>query len=37
MRISLSVPVGKLKELKKCYRIINGDERSTAVLKPAGQ
>jgi len=33
----LSVPVGKLEELKKFYRIINGDERSTAVLKPAGQ
>jgi len=32
----LTVPVDKLDELKKFYRIIAGDERSTAVLKPAG-
>jgi hypothetical protein len=30
----LSVPVSKVDELKKLYRIIAGDERSTAVLKP---
>ena len=30
----LSVPVSKADELKKFYRIISGDERSTAVLKP---
>jgi hypothetical protein len=32
----LSVPVSKVEELKKLYRIIAGDERNTAVLKPAG-
>jgi transglutaminase-like putative cysteine protease len=32
----LSVPVGKVDDLKKLYRIIAGDERNTAVLKPAG-
>ncbi|HXY01070.1 MAG TPA: DUF3857 and transglutaminase domain-containing protein [Candidatus Limnocylindrales bacterium] len=32
----LSVPVTKVDELKKLYRIIAGDERNTAVLKPAG-
>ncbi len=31
----LSVPVSKAEELKKFYRIIATDERSTAVLKPA--
>jgi hypothetical protein len=31
----LSVPVNKADELKKFYRIIAGDERSTAVLKPS--
>ncbi len=31
----LSVPVSKAEELKKFYRIIAGDERNTAVLKPA--
>jgi len=31
----LSVPVSKADELKKFYRIIAGDERSTAVLKPS--
>jgi hypothetical protein len=31
----LSVPVAKADELKKFYRLIAGDERSTAVLKPA--
>jgi hypothetical protein len=33
----LSVPVAKAEELKKFYRIIAGDERSTAVVKPKGQ
>ena len=33
----LSVPVSKLDELKKFYRIIAGDERNTAVIKPSGQ
>ncbi len=32
----LSVPVDKLAQLKAFYRIIAGDERSTAVLKPKG-
>jgi len=31
----LSVPVSRAEELKKFYRIIAGDERNTAVLKPA--
>lgn len=31
----LSVPVSKADELKKFYRIISGDERNTAVLKPS--
>jgi hypothetical protein len=31
----LSVPVSKAEELKRFYRIIAGDERNTAVLKPA--
>jgi hypothetical protein len=30
----LSVPLGKVEDLKKLYRIIAGDERNTAVLKP---
>ena len=30
----LSVPLSKVDDLKKFYRIIAGDERSTAVLKP---
>ena len=30
----LSVPVNKLDELKKFYRVIAGDERNTAVLRP---
>jgi hypothetical protein len=30
-----SVPLSKVEELKKLYRIIAGDERNTAVLKPA--
>jgi hypothetical protein len=30
----LSVPVAKVEDLKKLYRIIAGDERNTAVLKP---
>lgn len=33
----LSVPVSKVEDLKKLYRIIAGDERNTAVLKPVGQ
>jgi len=32
----LSVPVEKLEQLKSFYRVIVGDERNTAVLKPAG-
>jgi hypothetical protein len=32
----LSVPVDKMDQLKKFYRMIATDERSTAVLKPAG-
>ena len=32
----LSVPVSKVEDLKKLYRIIAGDERNNAVLKPAG-
>jgi hypothetical protein len=32
----LSVPLNKVEELRKLYRIIAGDERNTAVLKPAG-
>jgi hypothetical protein len=31
----LSVPVSRAQELKKFYRIIAGDERNTAILKPA--
>ena len=30
----LSVPLGKVEDLKKLYRMIAGDERNTAVLKP---
>ena len=30
----LSVPVSKIEELKKLYRVIASDERNTAVLKP---
>jgi hypothetical protein len=30
-----SVPVSKVEDLKKLYRIIASDERNTAVLKPA--
>jgi len=32
----LSVPVSKMGDLKKFYRMIAADERNTAVLKPAG-
>jgi hypothetical protein len=32
----LSVPVEKMDQLKKLYRIIATDERNTAVLRPAG-
>jgi len=32
----LSVPLNKVEELKKLYRMIAGDERNTAVLKPVG-
>jgi len=31
----LSVPLSKVEDLKKLYRAIAGDERNTAVLKPA--
>jgi len=31
----LTVPVSKAEDLKKLYRVIAGDERNTAVLKPA--
>ena len=30
----LSVPISKMEDLKKFYRMIAGDERNTAVLKP---
>jgi hypothetical protein len=33
----LSVPPSKAEELKKFYRIIASDERSTAVLAPSGK
>lgn len=32
----LSVPVSKMEDLKKFYRMIASDERNTAVLKPVG-
>ena len=32
----LTVPVTKIEDLKKLYRIIAGDERNNAVLKPVG-
>lgn len=32
----LTVPVDQLDQLKKFYRLVAGDERNTAVLKPAG-
>ena len=32
----LSVPVERVEELKKFYRIVAGDERNNAVLKPVG-
>jgi transglutaminase-like putative cysteine protease len=32
----VSVPLDKMEDLKKFYRIIGSDERGTAVLKPAG-
>jgi hypothetical protein len=32
----LSVPVSKMDELKKFYRMIATDERNTAVLRPVG-
>jgi hypothetical protein len=31
----VSIPLAKIEELKKLYRAIAGDERNTAVLKPA--
>jgi hypothetical protein len=31
----LSVPLNKVEDLKKLYRVIAGDERNTAVLRPA--
>jgi hypothetical protein len=33
----LSVPLSKVEDLKKLYRIIASDERNTAVLKPTGK
>src|ERR1700687_97543 len=33
----LSVPMNKMDDLKKFYRIIAGDERNTAVLKPSAK
>ena len=33
----LTVPLEKMDELKKFYRIIGSDERNTAVLKPSAQ
>jgi hypothetical protein len=33
----LSVPLAKMEDLKKFYRVIAGDERGTAVLKPRGK
>lgn len=33
----LSVPMSKMDDLKRFYRMIAGDERNTAVLKPAAQ
>ncbi len=33
----LSVPLSKIEELKKFYRVIAGDERNTAVLRPAAR
>jgi hypothetical protein len=33
----LSVPLSQMGDLKKFYRIIAGDERETAILKPSGQ
>jgi hypothetical protein len=33
----LSVPVNKMDDLKKFYRVIANDERSTAVLKPSAK
>ena len=32
----LSVPVSKMDELRKFYRVIASDERNTAVLRPTG-
>jgi hypothetical protein len=32
----LSVPLSKVEDLRKLYRIIAGDEKNTAVFKPAG-
>jgi hypothetical protein len=32
----VSIPLGKIEELKKLYRTIAGDERNVAVLKPSG-
>jgi len=33
----LTVPMDKMDDLKKFYRIIASDERNTAVLKPSAQ
>jgi len=32
----LAVALDKMADLKRFYQIINGDERNTAVLRPAG-
>jgi hypothetical protein len=33
----VTVPVAKMDDLKKLYRLIANDERSTAVLKPSSK
>jgi hypothetical protein len=33
----VTVPVARVEDLKKLYRIIAGDERNTAVIKPSGK
>jgi hypothetical protein len=36
-RVDIVQPSEKLEQLKSFYRAIVGDERNTAVLKPAGK
>jgi hypothetical protein len=36
-RVDIVQPSEKLEQLKSFYRVIVGDERNTAVLKPAGK